>query len=266
MEPYYFDHIFAVKFSDLSLVSIPLIEENAEWKFPLDELENELPNVSVLVIVNPGNPTGQVIPDSVMKRITRMTAENDTFLIIDETYERFVYTGDKWHPWQDGHPKHVLTLGSFSKSLGMPGWRLGYLFGSREMLKQAIKVQDSVVICPPSPSQYLLREALVEEEWILKMSQGVKNRLDRCREALAGNNSLAWREAGGAFFTLAACSSSMPSEDAALYLLDEYGIGTIPGSAFGESGEGHLRISFGCLSDEDIEPAMKLLSQVSFPG
>ena len=97
------------------------------------------------------------------------------------------------------------------------------------------------------------------------MSAGVQRRLELCREALRGNDHISWRKAGGAFFTLAAYKSSMKAQNAAMYLLDEYGIGTIPGSAFGCSGGGHLRISFGCLSDEELEPAMKLLSKVSFP-
>ncbi|NOQ21379.1 MAG: aminotransferase class I/II-fold pyridoxal phosphate-dependent enzyme [Candidatus Aegiribacteria sp.] len=265
IEPYYFDHVFAVKFSDLGLCSIPMIEDNGGWTVPLDELNRWLPEVAALVVVNPGNPTGKVIPDSVMMRIVEMTAESGTFLIIDETYERFVFTGDNWHPWKDERQRHVLTLGSFSKSLGIPGWRLGYLFGSADLMEQAIKVQDSVVICPPSPSQYLLEKVLKEEEWIKEMSAGVSKRLEFCRSALTGSSSLFWREAGGAFFTLAAYEGSMKAQDAAMYLLDEYGIGTIPGSAFGESGEGHLRISFGCLSDEELEPAMKLLSEVSLP-
>ncbi len=265
IEPYYFDHVFAVKFSDLGLRSLPMIEIDGGWTVPMEDLNRVLPEVEVLVIVNPGNPTGKVIPDAVMMRILEMTAESGTYLIIDETYERFVFTGNTWHPWKDEHWKHVLTLGSFSKSLGMPGWRLGYLFGSADLLEQAIKVQDSVVICPPSPSQYLLREALKEQEWIEEMSKGVSKRLELCRSALSSSSSLVWREAGGAFFTLAAIKSSMNAQKAAMYLLDEYGIGTIPGSAFGESGEGHLRISFGCLSDEELEPAMKLLSEVSFP-
>ncbi len=264
IEPYYFDHVFAISFSDLGLRSIPMTEENEGWTVPLNEINRVLPEVSVLVIVNPGNPTGKVIPDAVMMQIIDMAEDTGTFIIIDETYERFVFTGEHWHPWKDRHRKYVLTLGSFSKSLGMPGWRLGYLFGSADLLEQAIKVQDSVVICPPAPSQYLLVEALQEEEWIKEMSQGVSKRLELCRSALKGNSSLSWREAGGAFFTLAAYESSMKAQNAAIYLLDKYGIGTIPGSAFGESGEGHLRISFGCLSDEDLEPAMKLLSEVSF--
>ncbi|MCD4847248.1 MAG: pyridoxal phosphate-dependent aminotransferase [Candidatus Aegiribacteria sp.] len=265
LEPYYFDHVFAIKFSDLDLYTIPMIEEDDDWKIPMDELDRVLQKVSALALVNPGNPTGKVICDSNMKRIVEMTENSGTFLILDETYERFVFTGDKWHPWQEKRPRHVMTIGSFSKSLGMPGWRIGYLFGAADLLKQALKVQDSVVICPPSPSQFLLETALMEEDWILKMSEGVKRRLVLCREALSGNRFLSWREAGGAFFTLASYESGMTSQEAAMHILDEYGLGTIPGSAFGPSGEGHLRISFGCLSDEELEPAMEILSGVTFP-
>lgn len=265
LEPYYFDHVFAIRFSNLGLCSIPMIEEEDDWKIPLHELERVLPEVSALALVNPGNPTGKVICDSNMKKIVEMTADSGTFLILDETYERFVFTGDKWHPWQEGRPRHVMTIGSFSKSLGMPGWRIGYLFGAADLLKQALKVQDSVVICPPSPSQFLLETALMEVDWISKMSEGVKHRLERCRNALSGNRSLSWRKVGGAFFTLASYESSMTSQEAAMYILDEYGLGTIPGSAFGSAGEGHIRISFGCLSDEELEPAMEILSGVTFP-
>lgn len=265
LEPYYFDHVFAIRFSNLGLCSIPMIEEDDDWKIPLDELDRVLQDVSVLTLVNPGNPTGKVISDSNMKKIVEMTEDSGTFLILDETYERFVFTGDTWHPWQKEHPRHVMTIGSFSKSLGMPGWRIGYLFGAADLLKQAIKVQDSVVICPPSPSQFLLETALLEVDWISKMSEGVKRRLELCRDALSGNSSLSWRKAGGAFFTLASYESSMTSQEAAMHILDEYGIGTIPGSAFGPAGEGHLRISFGCLSDEELEPAMEILSGVTFP-
>lgn len=266
LEPYYFDHVFAVHFSGLEPVSIPLKESSRGWELPMDRLQAAMDRVRALVLVNPGNPTGMVVPDDTMRQLVELSRETGTFLIIDETYERFVFTGDGWHPWMEERPEHVLTLGSFSKSLGMPGWRLGYLFGPAALLRQAIKVQDSVVICPPSPSQRLLELAIEEEEWILEMSRGVKHRLEACRKALSGNDQLTFREAGGAFFTLAAYSGNLDSEEAALHLLNEYGIGTIPGSAFGPSGEKHLRISFGCLSDEEIAPAMDVLSRVSFPG
>jgi aspartate/methionine/tyrosine aminotransferase len=266
LEPYYFDHIFAIQFSGLELVSIRMTETEEGWKVPTDRLEQVMERVGTLVLVNPGNPTGMVIPDATMRMIHDLALRTGTFLIIDETYERFVYTGDDWHPWKDGKHPNVLTLGSFSKSLGMPGWRLGYLFGPSELLRHAIKVQDSVVICPPSPSQLLLERAIAEEGWISEMSRGVEKRLHHCREALTGNNHLRWRESGGAFFTLASIQGGMNSQDAAMYLLEEYGIGTIPGSAFGDAGEGHLRISFGCLDEDEIQPAMDALSSVTLPG
>ncbi|MBN2607911.1 MAG: pyridoxal phosphate-dependent aminotransferase [Candidatus Fermentibacteraceae bacterium] len=265
IEPYYFDHVFAIRFSDLELVSLPMAETEAGWTLPVDDLGRIMGTLKALVIVNPGNPTGSVIPDARMRELAELSRENGTFLIIDETYERFNYTRDRWHPWMDGRPGNVLTLGSFSKSLGMPGWRLGYLFGPEELLRHALKVQDSVVICPPAPSQRLLEMVIGEQEWIEEMSMGVRTRLHRCRSALSGNGQLHWRDAGGAFFTLAAYEGSMNSEEAAMHLLDEYGIGTIPGSAFGPAGEKHLRISFGCLSREELDPAMEILSQVSFP-
>lgn len=267
IEPYYFDHVFAIEFSGLDLVSIPMREENGRWEMPLDEILEALPELAALVLVNPGNPTGTVIPDRMMRQLTEAAGESGTFLLIDETYERFVFTGDGWHPWQEGETSHVCTFGSFSKSLGMPGWRLGYLFGSERMLEQAIKVQDSVVICPPSPSQFLLESALAEKDWIERHSCEVMRRRNLCREALTrGRGNLQWREAGGAFFTLAAYPGGMPSTEAAMHVLERYGIGTIPGSAFGPSGEGHLRVSFGCLCDEDVKPVMELLGRVTVPS
>jgi len=265
IEPYYFDHVFAIKFGDMKTMSISMAEEDGGWRFPMEELRSVLPGVRVLVLVNPGNPTGAVLSDGEMRELVELTDETGTFLIIDETYERFVYTGDHWHPWMDRQRDHVLTLGSYSKSLGMAGWRLGYLFGSGELLNQALKVQDSAVICPPAPAQHLLEILIGEDEWIETMSRGVHHRLKSCREALSGDGSLHWREAGGAFFTLAEYRGSLNSREAALHLLNEYGIGTIPGSAFGSAGEGHLRISFGCLKDRDVDAAMEILSMVTFP-
>lgn len=266
VEPYYFDHLFAIRFSGLRPVSVPMEASDGRWITPVQELERIMPEVAALVLVNPGNPTGSVIGDAHMRRLASAAMQSGTFLIIDETYERFSFTGDSWHPWLEDRPPGVLTIGSFSKSLGMPGWRIGYLFGESGMLEQAIKVQDSVVICPPTPGQLLLEAALREEEWIEEMSAGVRMRRDLCRDAMTeGDGDLVWMEADGAFFTLASYPGGMPSDQAALMLLERYGIASIPGSAFGPAGEGHLRISYGCLEDGEIAPAMELLRSVRLP-
>lgn len=260
--PYYFDHLFTLQYCGAAPQFLPMTE-TAAWALPWTELEKSIPGARALVLVNPGNPTGAVCTDAELKRICQITAEHGCYLILDESYERFNFTGQTWHPWQEKKYSHVVTLGSFSKSFGISGWRLGYLFAAAELLREALKVQDSAVICAPTPAQHLLELCLQDVDFVAEKANAVQRRLQLCRQALQNAHGLDWREAGGGFFTLAACPG-LAAARAADILLDEYGIGTIPGSAFGACGEQHVRISFGCLSDEQLGPAMDALASVHF--
>ncbi|MCP4646328.1 MAG: pyridoxal phosphate-dependent aminotransferase [bacterium] len=261
LEPYYFDHVFAVQFSDLELDSIPMIEESG-WGIPWQQLEERIPDAGVMVLVNPGNPTGAALSEEEIRRIVKLTAENNCFLIIDETYERFNFSGSKHHPWMEHNQEHVLTLGSFSKSFSLSGWRLGYLFGADYILEQALKVQDSVVICPPTPGQILLEKCIHLGDWVSKRSTEVEHRSYLCREAMGQSKGLEWRNAEGGFFTLAKTPDGIDTYALASHLIENYAIATIPGDAFGETGKQHLRFSFGCLADEELVPAMSALASV----
>jgi aminotransferase len=265
LEPYYFDHVFAIEFGGLQTVSVPMVEAEG-WLLPRNELAREVPDAAALVLVNPGNPTGCALSEEGLRWLADLTGSSGCFLIIDETYERFNFDGSDWHPWRETRPDHVITFGSFSKSFGMAGWRLGYMFGEAGLMEQALKVQDSVVICPPTPSQILLEEALKLSGWVEERAEGVLKRRQLCREAVEASRGLSWRKAGGGFFTLAAVDSGAPSGEVSLRLLEESGIATIPGAAFGPAGEGHVRISFGCLSDRQLEPAMEALAAAAPSG
>jgi len=261
LEPYYFDHVFAIQFANLQLDSIPMVEDEG-WSLPWKTLEEKMPGARVMVLVNPGNPTGAVLSEEEIRRIVKLTGENGCMLIIDETYERFNFTGSRYHPWTETNHEHVLTLGSFSKSFSLSGWRLGYLFGSDYILEEALKVQDSVVICPSTPGQILLEQCLNLDDWVEKRSDEVQNRLNLCRDAMKQAKGLDWREVGGGFFTLAKTPEGIDTYALAGFLLEKYGIATIPGDAFGAAGKQHLRFSFGCLADEEIVPAMSSLASV----
>lgn len=261
LEPYYFDHVFAIQFSNLELDSIPMVEER-EWSIPRAKLEEKIPGAKVMVLVNPGNPTGTALTEEEIRWIVKLTRENDCMLIIDETYERFNFTGSSYHPWMETKEEHVLTLGSFSKSFSLSGWRLGYLFGADFILEEALKVQDAVVICPPTPGQILLEKCLNLDGWVENRSAEVEHRLHLCRKAMQQSRGLEWREAGGGFFTLAKTPAGIDTYALADYLIDKYAIATIPGDAFGESGKQHLRFSFGCLADKELIPAMSALASV----
>lgn len=260
LEPYYFDHIFALQFSGITPDLIPM-RETTGWEFPWEAVKSRIPGAKAMVLVNPGNPTGAVLSHEQLRQLTEETAREGCALIIDETYERFNFAGSPWHPWMDGKADHVLTLGSFSKSFGIPGWRLGYLFGPGIILEEALKVQDSVVICPPTPAQIILEKCLDLPGFVEEKSLKVRERLNLCRKALESAEGLQWRETGGGFFTLAACPG-LESYQASEILLSRYRIGTIPGGAFGNAGENHVRISFGCLPDHLLHEAMDTLASV----
>ena len=260
IEPYYFDHLFAIQFSSLRPQIISMGESEG-WHFPWDELLAVIKGARALVLVNPGNPTGAVLSQSELRQLVALTEAENCMLIVDETYESFNFSGSPWHPWQEQKKAHVISLGSFSKSFGIAGWRLGYLFAQESIMMQALKVQDSISICAPVPAQILLEECLKQPNFLTERSREVEQRLSLCREALNNCRGLDWRDAGGGFFTLAACPGRK-SDEVATILLQKYGIGTIPGRAFGNSGECHVRISFGCLEDDQLEPAMNALSRV----
>jgi len=262
LEPYYFDHVFAVQFASLALDSIPMIESEG-WRMPWKELEERIPGAKAMVLVNPGNPTGSALSEEELRRIVKLTGENGCSLIIDETYERFNFTGSSFHPWMETKEEHVITLGSFSKSFSLSGWRLGYLFGADYILEEALKVQDSVVICPPTPAQILLEKCLCLDGWVEKRAAEVEQRLHLCRSAMNKSTGLHWREAGGGFFTLAETPYGIDTYALAEHLINRYAIATIPGDAFGETGKHHLRFSFGCLSDNELIPAMEALASVN---
>ena len=266
IDPWYFDHVFAIRFTDLELRVASMVGAPGGWTFPRAAVEAELRRgLRALVLVNPGNPTGCALNEEELHWVAEATADAGCFLLIDETYERFNFTGSQWHPWQEqDRSPHCLTFGSFSKSLGIPGWRIGYLFGDASLLEQALKVQDSAVICPPTPSQLLVESSLKQLGWVEEKAAAVRTRLNLCRKAMSEAGGLEWREPGGGFFTLAALPEGMDDTDAAMRLLEEHGIATIPGSAFGPGGVGHLRVSFGCLSDEEMAPALDALSRVRF--
>lgn len=265
VEPWYFDHEYAARLLSLEVMTVRARENADGWRLPLDEVLRKVADASALVLVSPGNPTGAVIPGREIEEISNACDRWGCRLLLDETYERFDFTGSGGHPWAGGKPPHVLTFGSFSKSLGMSGWRLGYLFGDREILAQCLKVQDASVICPPTAPQVMMEAAIGDAGWADAAARGVRARMEACMASVAEARGLEWRRTDGGFFTLAA-TPGMSSGEACDALLDRYGIATIPGSVFGPAGECHVRLSFGCLSDSDLEKVCERLASVDLEG
>ena len=175
---------------------------------------------------------------------------------------QFVYDGAHWSAasvsdWR----RNVVVIGTFSKSFAMMGWRVGFMLADRDICEQATKIQDAMIICAPTISQ-LAAEAAVREDW--DYPRGFHPELRRRRqvvvERLQDIPGLAWAPTAGGFFAFVRVEECTDSTALSTRLLDETHVVTIPGAAFGRSGEGCLRLSYGSVTAGDLERALERLA------
>jgi aspartate/methionine/tyrosine aminotransferase len=192
--------------------------------------------------VTPNNPTGAVYDPGELARIGAACAERGVTLIADETYAFFVYGAARHTSLAalNGLREHVVTIGSFSKSFGLTGWRLGYLVGPADVVYEALKVQDSLVICAPVITQKAVLGGLAALDAALPERLAVLAAARRAGRLAGRPAELSWQPTDGAIFALVRVAGC---RDAAALARDILGapVVTIPGSAFGQYGEGYLR-------------------------
>jgi aminotransferase len=174
----------------------------------------------------------------------------------------FVYDGTHWSAAAvDDWRRNVVVIGTFSKSFAMMGWRVGFMLADADVCEQATKIQDAMIICAPTISQ-IAAEAAVNEEW--DYARGFHGELRRRRqlmaERLAQIARLEWAPPAGGFFAFARVDGCTDSNGLAARLLEDAHVVTIPGAAFGRSGEGCLRLSYGSVTADDLERALDRLA------
>ena len=210
-----------------------------------------------IVLCNPSNPTGAPITAAEGARIVHEAAARNLLVISDETYMHFVYEGEHWTAWR--HP-NVVVIGTFSKSFGMMGWRVGFMMADAGICEQAIKVQDSMIICAPVLSQ-VLAEAAARECWDYPLSfrDELRRRREILHEGLATIPGVSWTPPPAGMFAFARIHDCVDSTQLSRDLLEQAHVVTIPGRAFGQCGEGYLRLSYGFASQDEIREACSRL-------
>ena len=218
---------------------------------------------TAVVLCNPSNPTGAPIDRGEGKRIVSELGRRGIHVVSDETYMHFVYGGSHWSAasapaWR----QNVVVVGTFSKSFGMMGWRVGYLLADAAVCAEAVKLQDAMIICAPAIGQYAA-EGAVRGSWtypasfrgaLLERRQALIDGLSRIRQ-------MRWTPTDAAFFGFVRVEGCTDSGRLAQSLLERAHVVTIPGSAFGRSGEGHLRLSYGSVSVEAVGEATTRLAR-----
>ena len=261
--PYFTNHQMQVQASGAVAVEAPLADQRT-YCLTWDDVARALtPRTRAVVLCNPSNPTGAPVTAEHGRHIVQELAGRGIFVISDETYMQFVYDGTHWSAASvDDWRGNVVVIGTFSKSFAMMGWRVGFLLADRVICEQATKIQDAMIICAPTISQ-MVAEGALRDDWgyARRFHQEFMRRRQLVADRIAAIPKLSWSPTSGGFFAFTRIEGCTDSAALANRLLDEAHIVTIPGAAFGQSGEGCLRLSFGSVSDDDLVEGLDRLGR-----
>ena len=226
-----------------------IIDLEAKDQFKLTKeklLEKITPKTKVLILPFPNNPTGAVMNASELKEIADIVLEKDLFVISDEIYAELTYGGD--HSTIAAFPgmrDRTVLINGFSKSYAMTGWRLGYAAAPRLILEQMLKIHQFAIMCAPTTSQYAAVAALRDgDKDVAVMRESYDQRRRYLMHAFQ-EMGLECFEPNGAFYMFPSIKRfGMTSDEFATQLLMEEKVAVVPGTAFGDCGEGYLRISY----------------------
>ena len=260
LSPYYLNHGMAVELAGACPVEVPL-DEGRDFAVDFAALERAVSaRTRALVIVNPSNPIGSVIGRADVERLLAFAAAHGLWVVSDETYEDFVLDPppDGWTSAASvpGHGERVIVLGSFSKSAGLSGWRVGWIAGPPALMREVLKAHDTMIICAPVAGQRGALAALQgERAWLEPLRGELVARRRSVHEFLSNSPALegALGASRGAMFVLVRPRGRRLADStrAALAIIRSTGVALVPGAAFGRCGEGWLRLSFAG-ADRDV--------------
>lgn len=243
-------------------VYIDLKAEN-EFRLTKEELLAAItPKTKVLILPFPNNPTGAIMGKKDLESIAEVVIEKDLFVISDEIYSELSYLGDHVSIASiQGMRERTLLINGFSKSYAMTGWRLGYACGPKNLMEQMVKIHQYAIMCAPTTSQYAAVEALKNGDTDVSEMREAYNQRRRYLMFRFREMMLPCFEPYGAFYVFPCIREfGMSAEDFATRFLLEEKVAVVPGTAFGDSGEGFIRISYA-YSLENLKIAMERLER-----
>lgn len=237
-----------------------IIELKAENEFrltPEELLEHITDKTKLLVLPFPNNPTGAIMEQKDLEAIAKVIIEKDLYVLSDEIYSELTYKED--HVSIASIPdmqERTILINGFSKAYAMTGWRLGYACGPRKIIEQMTKLHQYAIMCAPTTSQYAAVEALRNGDDDVAMMREAYNQRRRYLVHAFKEMGLECFEPYGAFYIFPCIKEfGMTSEEFASRFLMEEKVAVVPGTAFGDCGEGFLRISYA-YSLENLKEAL----------
>jgi len=263
-EPYYGYHLDTLRAVSVIPRFVPL--DLRDWSFSAEALRRAIgPKTRAIVVNTPGNPSGKVFTRSELELIAELAREFDLYVITDEIYEYFLYDGRRHVAIATlpGMRERTLTLGGFSKTFSITGWRIGYLLASAELCHKLGQVHDLVYVCAPAPLQIGVARGLEQlpESFYEDLKRSYRDKREKLCASL-DRAGITPHVPQGAYYVLAD-SRTLPGanpKERALSLLRSSGVAAVPGDAFFESGRGNdlLRFSYA-KRDAELDEACRRL-------
>jgi len=235
-----------------------------------EELEKYITKKTKLILLtSPHNPTGQVIPKQSLEIIAHLAQKYDFYVISDDIYNKMIYEKDidYINIARLGNIKdRTFIIGSLSKTYAMDGWRIGYLIGPKDLMKQALKMHQHILSCPNTFIQEGARVALTSSQDCVEEMVKEFDRRRKLMMSYFDDMGISYKPPQGAFYVFPSIQKfGMNSEEFCDFLLNKARVAVVPGSAFGKLGEGYVRFSYttdyGLIKEamERIKQAMKQL-------
>ena len=238
------------------------LKETNNFRLTPEELQNAITSkTKILVLPFPNNPTGAIMERDDLEKLAKVIIDNDLLVMSDEIYSELTYKGKHTSIAEiDGMKERTILINGFSKAYAMTGWRLGYACAPAEIIKQMTKIHQYAIMCAPTISQYAAIEALKNGDKDVDMMRDSYNQRRRFLMAAFKDIGLKCFEPHGAFYVFPSIKEfKMTSEEFATELLKQEHVAVVPGTAFGQCGEGFLRISYA-YSIDNLKIAMERLN------
>lgn len=260
-EPCYVSYVPCIQFAGGQAVRIPTTQETAFAVEPYRIREAITPKTKAILISYPSNPTGATASRELLAEIVEIAQEHDLYIITDEIYDRLTY--DSKHtclPTLPGAYERTVLLNGFSKAYAMTGWRIGYAAGSPEIIEAMMKIHQYTMLCAPIMGQVAALEAIQNG---YNDSQEMIEQYDQRRRVIVkglNDAGLTCPMPGGAFYAFPSIKNTgLSSGEFCEKLLFDEKVAVVPGNAFGECGEGHIRCSYATSIDK-IELALERIA------
>jgi aspartate aminotransferase len=251
-DPGFLSYFALAKIAGGKVVGVPLGEKLTMTPEGVNELITS--RTRALIVNSPSNPTGTVQTRTQIKALAEIADDNDITIISDEVYEHFIYEGEHVSPAQ--FTDNVITINAVSKTYAMTGWRIGYAAARKEYVEQMLKIHQYIQACANSIAQKAAQAAIEgPQDCVTVMRESFRKRRDITMEGL-GAMGIKCVQPQGAFYAF----PEVEDEEVPQKFLKK-GVIVVPGSAFGENGKGHIRISYAT-SEENLRRALKVMENV----